>query len=452
MLLSFFSNVQNLLAQNDELDILEKQFKIYSPDASFEKRINFIKKLNYQNLIIEKSSECVQVLLTEDQIRIRNILNKIIREKRKLILNTNKIADRSVGPARMRYYFDPSATSNRGGQSGCNSTAANATGIVNSRYVSAGFDPNQFILQGTDPVLIDQDWSNGSGNSGAELIIAFADWLDINYPSGVGEPHISVGVYGGVISDAGGVTLGAICGQTSFNCNGDNRSYIVVANQSILSNTLLPHEVGHNFSLPHNNSPDICPLGTGGNINNYLMSGGLGSTNWHSQSLTRLVISVNWNSAQNPDYPLFSGSILPLSLLSFSATADKDNSVLLSWQTAEEVGRDNMTLYRSTDAKDWEEIYQTTSVGNIGTHYYQYIDHDIYHDRYYYKLVVNDKEWIRVVSLQENDSEIKIFPNPTDELIFVKNPTDSPILVFDAIGRLIQSFENHNDITKIQLD
>lgn len=143
---------------------------------------------------------------------------------------------------------------------------------------------------------------------------------------------------------------------------------------------------------------------------------------------------------------------LPLSLLSFSATADKDNSVLLSWQTAEEVGRDNMTLYRSTDAKDWEEIYRITSSGNYSGNMYHYKDVDIHCDRYYYKLVVNDKEWIREVSLNENEAQIHIYPNPTDGLVVVKNPSDSPIFVFDAIGKLIQSFENQNDITKIQLD
>jgi hypothetical protein len=58
------------------------------------------------------------------------------------------------------------------------------------------------------------------------------------------------------------------------------------------------------------------------------------------------------------------GNVLPVSLLSFKATALKSGGVQLQWQTASESNNDFFSVMRSKDAVGWEQAVRVAGAGN----------------------------------------------------------------------------------------
>jgi hypothetical protein len=113
---------------------------------------------------------------------------------------------------------------------------------------------------------------------------------------------------------------------------------------------------------------------------------------------------------------------LPISLVSFEANLSLDK-VQLKWTTASETNNDYFTIQKSKDAVNFEDLIQVEGAGN-STSIINYLEFDSspYNGLSYYRLAQTDfngdVSYSNNVSVEYNpklESNIELFPNPTDE-------------------------------------
>ncbi|MCO5230796.1 MAG: right-handed parallel beta-helix repeat-containing protein [Chitinophagales bacterium] len=152
-------------------------------------------------------------------------------------------------------------------------------------------------------------------------------------------------------------------------------------------------------------------------------------------------------------------SILPLDLISFTATLVNDKTQL-QWNTVNEVNVSHFEIERSLDGIHWEKISGTNAQNGIAQQYMAW-DYAPYVGINYYRLKMIDIDGsikyskIVQVSLIETKSEIEfsVFPNPSngDFTITAKGmlgPT-AKIQIYDESGKVIfnhQIIEGNNPI------
>ena len=144
-------------------------------------------------------------------------------------------------------------------------------------------------------------------------------------------------------------------------------------------------------------------------------------------------------------------TLLPIELLSFTATCDGRSS-LIEWTTATEKNNDYFSLERSDDAINFTEVARVAGAGNsIEPIDYAYNDYGIHGGDNYYRLVQVDYDGTRTVSEvivanciepeSDGEPEVLAYPNPfSSELTVVLDNFGNraaTIEVYDMLGKLI---------------
>ncbi len=155
-------------------------------------------------------------------------------------------------------------------------------------------------------------------------------------------------------------------------------------------------------------------------------------------------------------------SLLPIELLSFSATP-KDNTVVLEWETATEEYNDYMEIQRSTDG---ELFYTLGSVEGAGTSLvkqsYEFIDKTPHNGINYYRLRQVDFDGTETIHsitsaiIQKEEATPIIYPNPTTEHLFIAtgNRIGQFVIIYNQLGEVVKQFilqENNYTITDLPI-
>lgn len=135
---------------------------------------------------------------------------------------------------------------------------------------------------------------------------------------------------------------------------------------------------------------------------------------------------------------------LPVELLEFDGYGSGDFN-LLYWVTATEINNDYFTLYKSTDAKQFEELGVIEGAGNSSQVLnYELPDHDPDIGGNYYKLKQTDFDgktsWSNLIYIVRSELElIKVYPNPASGSfsIFIESSKvrDVKLQLIDVLGR-----------------
>ncbi len=155
------------------------------------------------------------------------------------------------------------------------------------------------------------------------------------------------------------------------------------------------------------------------------------------------------------DGPLGGSSNLPVELLSFNANWQL-NGVVVSWTTKSELNNDYFILERSIDGETYETIAKINGQGTSSeTHQYEYLDEDVQNATYYYRLKQIDfdgdhVDYKPVAVKVESDNPISVYPNPTNGLIYLDQPFNGQVMVYNSLGQLVVSV-NGNDQQTIDL-
>jgi hypothetical protein len=136
---------------------------------------------------------------------------------------------------------------------------------------------------------------------------------------------------------------------------------------------------------------------------------------------------------------------LPIELSKFNA--EKSNrTVLLNWQTESETQNDYFQIEHSLDGKNYITLDKVEGAGNSAVQKkYQYSHRTPFDGLNYYRLKQTDFdgsfEYSKVVQVDMSSKEVRIYPNPVAEVLFVesKNETDLTISIYDNMGKLIRT-------------
>jgi len=142
------------------------------------------------------------------------------------------------------------------------------------------------------------------------------------------------------------------------------------------------------------------------------------------------------------------GGALPIELLSFNATTNDLNNVVIEWSTASQVNNDYFTIERSLDCENWKEVVKINGVGNANTQIdYAYIDRDPYIGLSYYRLKQTDYDEVfeifdpvSVTVKDEMTIGLKIKPNPAInhidlEMVYPETGNiNSDIRIYNTLG------------------
>jgi hypothetical protein len=134
---------------------------------------------------------------------------------------------------------------------------------------------------------------------------------------------------------------------------------------------------------------------------------------------------------------------LPVRWLDFSATANKNGSVLIKWGTMEELNSATFAIQRGKDGKTFETIGRVKVAENSGASLkYDFVDpHPLSGDNYY-RIVVTDLDGkqgtSRIIAYTSNGTgKIKVLSNPvTNGQLTVQVNEQSTLMLFDVEGKL----------------
>jgi hypothetical protein len=149
--------------------------------------------------------------------------------------------------------------------------------------------------------------------------------------------------------------------------------------------------------------------------------------------------------------------ILPIELLSFSATPINDKQIKISWATATEKDNAFFTIMKSLDGQNWFPIGIIEGAGNSDIIlFYEFIDENPVFGRQFYRLTQTDfdgsSETFKVVGVTLSnlgeDFGVKVYPNPTQGKVNIlsenQNLENATISIFNPQGSLVFTLQNQS--------
>tara|TARA_R110001599_G_scaffold114638_1_gene280647 strand:+ start:1914 stop:3110 length:1197 start_codon:yes stop_codon:yes gene_type:complete len=135
---------------------------------------------------------------------------------------------------------------------------------------------------------------------------------------------------------------------------------------------------------------------------------------------------------------------LPVTLLSFTCR-QTENHIKVEWVTASEENNSHFTIYRSSNGKEWTEIYMLAGKGNTSElSSYAISDTPPYSGRWYYRLKQTDYngefEFFEIISIlfEGTETKTKVFPNPANSVFNVlsENPIQE-VWMINSFGHIM---------------
>ncbi len=159
------------------------------------------------------------------------------------------------------------------------------------------------------------------------------------------------------------------------------------------------------------------------------------------------------------------GSVLAVKFLNFTANTI-NNSVLLQWQTAEEINTNNYIIEKSTDGSNFTAIGSVAALGISGNGgSYNFSDNNLNNNIIYYRIKEVDKDgsatysWVVVARLNAADKLIiKLSPNPVTagrvQLSLGAAYKKLQVRIVDVLGQALwqQNFNNVSNTLMLNLN
>jgi endoglucanase len=167
-------------------------------------------------------------------------------------------------------------------------------------------------------------------------------------------------------------------------------------------------------------------------------------------SYTTNEIAINWNApfvflsaaiqVLNPCSPIIS---LPVTLINFQATSMND-VVSLKWATSDEVNNSHFDIERSPDGINFQiigKVFSHSENNNLTD--YSFVDGKPLDGTSYYRLSQHDLNgdisYSSVVTVNLNETNIKIYPNPNSGsfTLEIENPSGASYVIQNLLGQKI---------------
>lgn len=149
--------------------------------------------------------------------------------------------------------------------------------------------------------------------------------------------------------------------------------------------------------------------------------------------------------------------ILPIDLIYFDGYGQDEDNVLV-WSTASEINNDFYEIEQSQDAVNWKSVGKVNAEGNtINSRDYSLIDEVPFAPITYYRLKQVDfngqYKYSDIISITHDknlESTYSIFPNPTNDVIRIKNnhliSKNTYVEIHNAIGEKVFTRELNPEV------
>lgn len=153
--------------------------------------------------------------------------------------------------------------------------------------------------------------------------------------------------------------------------------------------------------------------------------------------------------------------VLPIELASFEGEC-KGESVQLYWTTSTEKSNDKFIVERSINGDDFFPVGTVDAIGNSQEeHHYSFVDESSAAQFNYYRLkqvdVNGESKYSDVVSVQCNDSEFSIYPNPFNDQLTIQYSErvqgEYQLVLYNNLGQVVlrKSLDFSNGIQEVQI-
>ena len=153
-----------------------------------------------------------------------------------------------------------------------------------------------------------------------------------------------------------------------------------------------------------------------------------------------------------PNMQICQTSVLPATILSFSANYVSANNVKVAWSTSDEINSAYFVVERSSDGADFKEVGQVNASESLNPIHNYGLNDQLYNvnsNIVYYRLRIVDKDGkytyskIIPVKLDQPESSISVYPNPVDNYAIVNLYSDKPgtglLRLIDDAGRQLMT-------------
>jgi hypothetical protein len=155
-----------------------------------------------------------------------------------------------------------------------------------------------------------------------------------------------------------------------------------------------------------------------------------------------------YDNGEVEDYRVMVFGVLPVDLLTFSATPVLNNSVKVEWSTDNETGLDHYEVEQSRDGMNWHVVEKTPVRNGDGIQYYTTWDNAPLKGQSYYRLDLINAEGrtekysaIKSVYITREDITVQLTPNPAKERVQLTIDADRTALMdfrfYDFNGRIV---------------
>lgn len=207
----------------------------------------------------------------------------------------------------------------------------------------------------------------------------------------------------------------------------------------------LKFETGNRIDFPCGSQVFVTSTGS------LVPGGGSGNSDW-----IKICGDVYWNTAAGSVagpvcYPPGCSS-LPIELIAFTGNLEV-KVVFLNWKTSREVNNSHFIIEKSHDGSNFKSIGKINSKGisgnSSGSLSYDYIDQDLKHPLYYYRLKQVDldgsAQYSKTISVKIYSPEFKVYPNPNTGVFSIDVPTPEvnqkvDLQIVDAVGKLLHEY------------
>ncbi len=166
-----------------------------------------------------------------------------------------------------------------------------------------------------------------------------------------------------------------------------------------------------------------------------------------------------WINAGGPNNNL----PLPLDWINFTAKA-VNSDAQLSWQVANAKDINEYNIERSTDMQNWKVVSTIYNANNLQNTFYNYTDKNISElNTVFYRINASEFNKDNYSTIQSvnwktiAESHISIEPNPTSDLVKIRNKNNTPIALlqidlYDMQGKLIKHATNTSHVSLSDLN
>ena len=175
----------------------------------------------------------------------------------------------------------------------------------------------------------------------------------------------------------------------------------------------------------------------------------------------------NWVNNNTTPYPTIDPGCtwsisppVPIELISFEVNEIGNKYVKINWKTATETNNDFFTIEKSKDARNWEIVGKINGSGTIFSEQnYEFDDKNPFDGLSYYRLKQTDFDGkfeyssIQSIRLNNTISDVKIYPNPTNDLITMEGMVSDmgEFMIINSLGQNVTAKVRIREISEREI-